>query len=221
MKVVNVITEGQSDRRFVDVVLQPHTKQRGVDLRPFVVATGTKRGREFHGGTVKFEVLKSQLEKLLKNQSVLTTTMFDLVKLHRSFFELPGLSASTAGLAVEDLEAAMHRALGCLSHFIPFVMKHEFEALAFSSESILPNRMNANEQQRALFRQVLLEFQNPEEINMGRGQSPSERIQHIWPKFNKVTHGVSVLERIGVDTLRTRCPHFDWWVEQLLERSGF
>lgn len=58
MKIVNAITEGQSDRRFVDVVLQPYTKRRGVHFHPFIVVAGTKQGREFHGGTVKFEVLK-------------------------------------------------------------------------------------------------------------------------------------------------------------------
>ena len=162
-----------------------------------------------------FEVLKPQLDEYLQLGSALTT-MFDYVRLHRSFFELPDLPSSSDMPAAEDIEAAMYRALGCPMNFIPYIMKHEFEALLFSTGTNLPNRMNATNEQRTQFLNVLRAFPNPEEINSRPDQSPFRRIKIIFPKFSKITHGVSVLERIGVDALRQSCPHFNQWLEQLL-----
>ena len=216
MKTVNVITEGQSERDFINVVLRPYTKSLGLTLNPVVVATGSKHGRPHQGGTVKFEVLKPQLDEFLQLGPVLTTTMFDYVQLHKSFFELPDLSSSSDMPAAEDIEAAMYRALGCPSNFIPYIMQYEFEALLFSTKTNLPNRMNATTEQRAQFLSVFRAFPNPEEINSQSSQSPSRRIKRIFPRFRKITHGVSALERIGVDAIRQRCPRFNWWLGQLL-----
>ena len=215
MKTVNVITEGQSERDFINIVLQPHTRPLGLTLNP-VVVTGSKHGRQHEGGTVKFEVLKPQLEEFLQFQSTLTTTMFDYVRLHKSFFELPGLSSSLDSPVAEDIEAAMYRTLNCPSNFVPYIMKHEFEALLFSTGTNLPNRMSASAEQRIQFLNVLRAFPTPEDINAQPDQFPSKRIKRIFPKFNKITHGVSVLERMGVDVIRQSCPRFNWWVEQLL-----
>ena len=219
MKTVNVITEGQSERDFVNVVLRPHTRLLGLTLNPVVVVTGSKHGRQHKGGTVKFEVLKPQLEEFLQFQSALTTTMFDYVRLHKSFFELPELSSSSDTPVAEDIEAAMYCILNCPANFVPYIMKHEFEALLFSTGTNLPNRMNAGDEQRIQFLNVLQAFPTPEEINAQPDQSPSKRIKRIFPKFNKITHGVSVLERMGVDAIRQSCPHFNWWIEQLLTRA--
>lgn len=219
MKTVNIITEGQSERDFVNMVLRPYARPLGLTLNPVVVVTGSKHGRQHEGGTVKFEVLKPQLEEFIQLQSALTTTMFDYVRLHKSFFELPGLSSSSDTPVAEDIEAAMYHALNRPSNFVPYVMKHEFEALLFSTGTNLPNRMNANDEQRTHFLNVLRAFPTPEEINAHPDQSPFKRVKRIFPKFNKITHGVSVLERIGVDAIRQSCPHFNRWVEQLLARA--
>ena len=90
MKTVNVITEGQSERDFVNMVLRPHTRPLGLTLNPVVVVTGSKHGRQHQGGTVKFEVLKPQLEEFIQIQSALTTTMFDYVRLHKKLLRAPG-----------------------------------------------------------------------------------------------------------------------------------
>lgn len=201
------------------MVLRPHTRLLGLTLNPVVVVTGSKHGRQHEGGTVKFEVLKPQLEEFLRFQSALTTTMFDYVRLHKSFFELPELSSSPDTPVAEDIEAAMFRTLNCPSNFVPYIMKHEFEALLFSTGTNLPNRMSASDEQRMQFLNVLHAFPTPEGINAQPDQSPSKRIKRIFPKFNKITHGVSVLERIGVDAIRQSCPHFNWWIEQLLTRA--
>lgn len=219
MKVVNVVVEGHTEQVFVETVLQPYTMQRNVHMISMIVKTGKKNQPGALGGTVRFEMLKSQLEDLLQVPATLTTTMFDFVGLHQSFFDLVEPSINPGTAAVEDIEAAMLHALHNPPNFIPFIMKHEFEALLFSSDEHLPDAMSANARERSQFLNVLREFHDPEEINRQHHLSPSNRILRIWPDYGKISSGVTVLEKVGVDTLRKRCPHFNRWIEQLLTSS--
>ena len=50
MKTVNIITEGQSERDFVNMVLRPYARPLGLTLNPVVVVTGSKHGRQHEGG---------------------------------------------------------------------------------------------------------------------------------------------------------------------------
>lgn len=159
------------------------------------------------------------MRNFLQFQAAVTTTMFDFTRLHNSFLELLGLPSKLGGFEVEDIETAMQIELMNPSNFIPFIMKHEFEALVFSSNSILLQQMNSNKSQQRQFNRILQEFPNPKDINCRPNRSPSKRVQHIWPRYHKITHGVSALERIEVDTIRKRCPHFNCWVEKPLARS--
>ena len=220
MKVVNVVVEGHTEQVFVETVLRPYTLPRNVYPISMIVKTGRKTMPGALGGTVRFEVLKSQLEDLLRLPATLTTTMFDLVGLHQSFFDLVEPSIDSGTVTVEEVESAMSRDLNSPPSFVPFIMKHEFEALLFSTNEHLPDAMNANAQERAQFLNVLREFHNPEEINLRRHLSPSNRILRIWPDYGKISSGITVLARIGVDTLRSRCPHFNRWVERLLVSSA-
>ena len=45
MKQVNIITEGPSEKGFVDAVLKPYTKQRGVEFISTIVKTSRKGAR--------------------------------------------------------------------------------------------------------------------------------------------------------------------------------
>ncbi|MBQ7585779.1 MAG: DUF4276 family protein [Desulfovibrionaceae bacterium] len=37
------------------------------------------------------------------------------------------------------------------------------------------------------------------------------------PEYDKATAGVSIVGRIGLPTLRAKCPHFNEWLHQLEE----
>ena len=43
----------------------------------------------------------------------------------------------------------------------------------------------------------------------------SKRILKEIPEYDKVTAGVAVAEKIGLQTLRAKCKHFDEWVSLL------
>jgi len=55
----------------------------------------------------------------------------------------------------------------------------------------------------------------PEEVNEGKETYPSARIQRHVPQYRKPLHGPLIAQRIGLETMRARCPHFHQWLERL------
>ena len=55
----------------------------------------------------------------------------------------------------------------------------------------------------------------PELINDGAETAPSKRILKQIPEYDKVTAGWTVVEQIGLATLRHKCPHFNEWLTRL------
>jgi hypothetical protein len=56
---------------------------------------------------------------------------------------------------------------------------------------------------------------NPELINDGAETAPSKRLLKAIPEYDKPTGGVSVVEKIGLYTLRNKCRHFTEWLTKL------
>jgi hypothetical protein len=52
-------------------------------------------------------------------------------------------------------------------------------------------------------------------INDGFETAPSKRILKEIPEYDKVTAGVSVAGKIGIETLRAKCRHFSEWLAKL------
>jgi hypothetical protein len=58
-------------------------------------------------------------------------------------------------------------------------------------------------------------FQNPEEINDDPKTAPSKRLKGLFPVYNKPFYGMVISKRIGLNAIRTECPHFNQWVSRL------
>jgi hypothetical protein len=52
-------------------------------------------------------------------------------------------------------------------------------------------------------------------IDDGPTTAPSKRIIAEIPEYDKATAGVAVAEKIGMDTLRQKCRHFNEWITRL------
>ena len=65
--------------------------------------------------------------------------------------------------------------------------------------------------------QITQSFQNPEFIDDGRETAPSKRVIKEIPDYlgRKVSSGPLIAERIGLVTLRSKCRHFNEWINQL------
>ncbi len=54
-----------------------------------------------------------------------------------------------------------------------------------------------------------------EQIDDDPQTSPLRRILRIAPGYNKAADGPIAAQRIGLGTMRAKCPHFDEWLTRL------
>ena len=101
-----------------------------------------------------------------------------------------------------------------LNRFTPYVQMHEFEALLFSSPDILAVSLG-DKNLSSVFSDIRNEFSNPEEINDNYDTCPSRRIEMIFQGFKKIINGITAANRIGLETMRSECPHFNEWIKKL------
>lgn len=104
------------------------------------------------------------------------------------------------------------------SRFMPYIQMHEFEALLFSEPKTLGEVLTRDAHPRRIIhalQQVTGKFATPEEIDDGQTTAPSKRIRSLANHYQKVTDGNRAAIRIGLDTMRRACPHFDQWLVSL------
>jgi len=105
--------------------------------------------------------------------------------------------------------------------FIPYIQLHEFEALLLAEPQKLDGEFfNRDEAIRKLV-QMASEFDSPELIDDDKETAPSKRIIREITEYDgmKASAGPNVAAKIGLDTLRSKCPHFNEWLNKI-ERLG-
>jgi len=215
---LHVTAEGQTEKKFVDVLLAPHLAQFGVyaDARCVLTSKDKRAAKEYRGGLVKFQKALADIETWMKedkSSDCRFTTMFDLYALPSDFPDYDQCERFEPYTRVEALENAFKLAIFD-RRFLPYIQIHEFEALILAD----PTKLDWEylEHERAIRNLVdMVNEQNPELINDGPETAPSKRNLREIPEYDKATAGVSVAAHIGLPTLRKKCRHFDEWVTQL------
>jgi hypothetical protein len=213
---VLILVEGQTEERFVKDVLQPHLSPLGIYPIPTIVATKrVKHGRNFKGGVSSFGKVEHDLRRLLSDSdAALVTTMLDYYGLPSDF---PGLDCLTGRTGIEramKLEAALEVHFNNRSRFKAYFMVHELESMLYSDITILPHVMN-EVGMTSRFEADRNCYSTPEEINDGAETHPCQRIMNLFPAYRKLVHGPLALKRIGIDSIRKECHHFDDWLVRL------
>jgi len=221
MMRLHFTVEGQTEQAFVSQLLVPHLAGRLVLVgKPRLTALCKKKGRVHRGGVRKYEPLKNDIGRWLKEDqapSVRFTTMIDLYALPKDF---PGY-AQAAALAdpydrVGSLEKSLAEDIGD-RRFIPYIQLHEFESLLLTAPekfgSYYPRHDKAIDGLQAECSAV----DSPEKIDDGQETAPSKRIGKHIPEYPraKPTAGPIVAAEIGLDKMRAACPHFAQWLETL------
>jgi len=219
MTRLNVIAEGQTEQRFVQQVISEHLASHGVFASVRCVLTGRdKRSvKSFRGGMTTYQRAKKDIETWMKgdrDSRCFFTTMFDLYALPTDFPEFEqALAINDPYKRVRVLEDALAQELGS-RRFIPYIQMHEFEALIFCDPWQLGQEYLEH---KTAIRNLakMAEGQNPELIDGNPETAPSKRILKEIPEYDKVMAGVEVTKRIGLQTLRSRCGHFNAWISKL------
>lgn len=222
-----LFAEGQTEQTFAGTVLKPHLATVGVYLHnPVLIAHAKKKGRIHRGGGRKYEPMRSDILRFLsqeKANDVFFTTMIDLYGIHARF---PGLDEAEKHRLVPEkrvrvLEQSFAEDIGD-QRFIPYIQLHEYEAYLFSDPSGFRYFYDHCDKQIAALQEVADGHSTPELINDGPSSSPSKRIIAQLPDYGdaKAAVGPQVAELIGLNVIRSKCPHFAEWLTRLENLGG-
>jgi hypothetical protein len=215
MKRVLVLVEGLTEERFIKDVLAPHLEPRGVYVIPKIVTTKrVKQGPDFTGGITDYQKVENDLKRLLGDSgAALITTFIDYYGL---LSEFPGMATRPIASPLEraqHVEAEWKTRIGH-PRFLSYLMTHEFEALLFSKPEELSRALYQSDLGPKL-KAIRDSFPTPEEIDDDPLTAPSKRILRLLPAYQKTVHGPLVTRRIGLETLRRDCRHFNDWLLKL------
>lgn len=215
MKRLYIMVEGQTEEEFVKAVLRSYLSQSGIyDVRPIKITTS--KGSK--GGFVRYEHLKNDVVRLLKQEGdIVVTTFVDFYKIPTT---LPGYqqiaTINYPGDKVAHLETMLAADINDL-RFIPYIQLHEFEALLFSSDKGFQELYDSATQIMEAVRQIITQFPNPEDIDDGEVTAPSKRLKSIVTDYDKIVHGNLMAEAIGLPVILEKCPRFKKWLEKVVE----
>lgn len=220
---LNLIVEGQTEETFARDLLRDHLVAHQVYVSARRVETGRdrKRSKIYRGGITGYARAKRDIERWLKeDKEAHLTTMFDLYGLPDDF---PNLAAARQQVdpyqkvkLVEDGMAADIQS----RRFIPYIQLHEYEGLLFSRVEAIDEVLSIyGASKLENLRNIRNQFNTPEEINDDVTTAPSKRLVRLYPTYDKLAFGILIAKRIGLETLRRECPHFNAWLSKI-ERLG-
>jgi hypothetical protein len=221
MSEIYIVVEGATEQTFVRDVLAPHLVPDGIYLHPARIEKPGKKG-----GDIRFTRAMNDICTFIKmREDIYVSTMFDYFRIDSSW---PGLQnvrqrirngvSLTATNKAEMLETATQNKIvealpeyDIENRFIPYIEMHEFEALLFSDADILSELIEIDVN---TIREIIEEYSNPEEINDNPDQAPSKRLQRLHNGYRKVAMGKTISEAVGIQTIRSQCPHFNEWLNK-------
>ncbi|MGV3518834.1 DUF4276 family protein [Luteitalea sp.] len=221
-----VHVEGQTEEHFVTELLRPHLVARGfheVSAR----ILGNVRLRSGRGGIRPWSSARKDIvTQMRRDETAASTTMVDFYALPASgTAEWPGRQLAnqrpTVDHKAQAVEDGMMRevadAVGewtASRRFVPFVLMHEFEALLFSDCSAFASAIGSTSQ-LATLEGVRNAFASPEHINDSPITAPSKRLERAIGGYQKTLHGILGALGIGIEGMRSACPHFAAWLSRL------
>jgi hypothetical protein len=222
-----LFAEGQTEQTFADTVLKPHLARLGVYMHnPVLIAHARRKGRVHRGGGWKYQPMKNDIVRFLKQESgrdVFFTTMIDLYGLYAGFpgvDEAEKLQHDPHG-RVKALEASWAADIGD-PRFIPFIQLHEYEAYLFVDVAKLGLFYPDADAGIGRLKDQADAAAGPELIDDGEETAPSKRIIREFPAYEgaKPTVGPQMGETIGLAAIRAKCPHFREWLGRLEGLGG-
>lgn len=225
MKTVflHILCEGQTELRFASKVLTSYLVVKGIIVLPQLLITSRKKNAK--GGILSYQQAKRDLTFMIRGaqdneQEVhYFTSMFDLYALPDDF---PGFTESSVlkdYSQVAKLEEAFGKDVNCYK-FIPYIQLHEFEALVLCDiDGLKDSYPNAAGKLTELKNELNAQYgDNMELVDNSAETAPSKRIINALKgeyHYDKPKSGTETTDKIGIDTLRTKCQHFNDWLTKI------
>lgn len=221
---LNIIVEGSSEENFVNSVLKNHFTPLHIFIASRKIKTGWDgiHNKPAKGGLLKYIKFRNDVLRWIESdrnrESTFYTSFIDL-------YAFPIDDQSPYSQTIQDitdpyrkikvLEEAIAHDVNHAS-FIPYIQLHEFEAfILVDPDKLLYLYPDKQGKIGRLKREI--HNKNPEEINESPHTAPSKRIIKHIPEyeFQKSQVGPLVAEDIGMEALRSKCPHFNEWITKL------
>jgi len=215
MNRVRVLVEGPTEQAFIRDILKPYFGHYQIDLH----AVRLRR----QGGIPRYAKAKDIIVRSLKEDTALIcTTMVDFYgmptdwpgKDHANRFQSSTEKADIIECSIlKDIVGSLGNSFNS-RRLMPYVQMHEFEALLFSSPKKLAESLG-DKKLSSIFLTIRNNFSTPEDINDNYDTCPSRRIEGEFKSFRKTINGITAARRIGLETMRQECPHFNEWISKI------
>lgn len=218
MKRLVIIAEGETEESFVNNILCPFFCSKGIynSIQCF-------KTKHSHGGMSKYSYIKKDILNIIYEKDVVVSMMIDFYRLPSDFPGFNDLKVTQthkeqANLLEtrikKDLENSQNQ---LFDNFIPYIQLHEFEALVFASISGIDSLFERSEMDYNGLMNVIQQYPNPEDINNHPDTAPSVRLKKLISGYNKVLHGIDIINTVGMAELLEKCPRFKTWIESMVE----
>ncbi len=183
-----ILAEGFTEKAFVNKILSPHLLNYSVHA----TAPNLKGG-------VSLSALSRDIRRLVYDYDFVTTMV--------DYYGFGKRGQKTA----DEIESEILNSCGEFpGKIIPYLQRHEFEALLFSHLEKMADYFNWNSSQKGRLERIR---KPPEEID--DNLPPAKLIAQIHPRYKKVLDGVEIARQIGISTIMEKCPKFAEWVQKL------
>ena len=218
MKRLVIIAEGETEESFVNNILCHFFCSKGIynSIQCF-------KTKHSHGGMSKYSYIKKDILNIIYEKDVVVSMMIDFYRLPSDFPGFNDLKVTQthqeqANLLEtrikKDLEDSQNQ---LFDNFIPYIQLHEFEALVFASISGIDSLFERSEMDYNGLMNVIQQYPNPEDINNHPDTAPSVRLKKLISGYNKVLHGIDIINTVGMAELLEKCPRFKTWIESMVE----
>ncbi len=213
-----IFCEGQTEEAFVQKCLLPYFGMLAMELKCCVLRTSLHH----KGGLVSYGQFHGQVKRIMKEDHHLwVTSLIDFYGIPHDF---PGYQEaallSGAAQKAETVESRLAEDLGnrlgesIRRRFIPHVQMHEFEGLLFSEPEKISQYLG-DPHLLASLETIRKNYLTPEDINDSPVTAPGKQLKKLFPGYQKVLHGSTIADLIGLPTIRRECPLFDAWLTRL------
>jgi hypothetical protein len=214
-----MLVEGHSERKFVKDTLAPFLQEQGVYVTPIVVET--KKG--YPGGVVTWGKVFNNLKRLASDTNAWITTLIDFYGIPDDFPDYQNIftinNPRERVIAAQTKFAEEIKTKTSHPRFIPFFALHEFEAWLFCSPEIVAKHFG-NTNLVGKVREAVQSAGEPELINHGIQTHPKARLQGMVLGYKETSDGPILMSKIGIETIRAACPHFNGWLTRLEALGG-
>ena len=219
--VVYIISEGKTEKQFVNGLLAPYMAKKGIYLYAPIIG---EQGRK--GGDIRFSRFERSIGQLLiERKDAWVSLMVDYYGIKSDW---PGYAESKQEVDHAMKATIMNRATANEvqrlfpdqnrnERFIPYISMYEIEALYFSDPACIANQLNVNQKEVDA---VIQQFGEPEKINDSPTGAPSKRLTSLSLRFKKTDTGMVMAKLIGIPKMREACPLFDDWLKRLEALAG-